>query len=89
MAKQTVQPLPHSWYIEDWPPYVVPGNPSRGRHLVLMHQDELIACGALARIGRRKVLLGAGFAVFLAKSVGRVAGFEIAPNRKSLSSTAA
>lgn len=51
MARQIVQPLPHSWYINDWPPYVVPGNPSRGRHLVRMYQDELIACGALAQLG--------------------------------------
>jgi hypothetical protein len=23
-----------TWYIDDWPPYVVPGNPSRGRQLM-------------------------------------------------------
>jgi hypothetical protein len=64
MAKQTVLPLPHSSYIDDWPPYVVPGNASRARHLVSMYQSELVACGALIRIGRRKTVLGAGYAVF-------------------------
>jgi hypothetical protein len=82
MAKQTVQSLPHSWFIEDWPPYVVPGNPSRARRLVRVYQTELIACGALVRIGRRLALLGAGYAVFLAKGAKRVERFEIPPNRK-------
>jgi hypothetical protein len=86
MAKLTVQPLPHSWYIDDWPPYVVPGTPSRARHLVRMYQAELVACGALVRIGRRKTVLGAGYAIFLAKGASRVEGFEIAPNRKATAS---
>jgi hypothetical protein len=87
MAKQAVQPLPHSWCIEDWPSYVAPGNASRGRHLVRMHQNELVACGALTRIGRRLTVLGAGYAVFLTRGMSRVDGFEIAPNRKASASS--
>ena len=48
-----------------------------------MHQNELIACGALTRIGRRLTILGVGYAVFLVKGMSRVDGYEIAPNRKS------
>lgn len=88
MVKQAVQPLPHSWCIEDWPSYVAPGNATRGRHLVRMHQNELIACGALTRIGRRLTILGVGYAVFLTKGMSRVQGFEIPPNRKLKDSVA-
>jgi hypothetical protein len=83
MAKQTILPLPHSWYIDDWPPHVVPGNASKARYLIRAYETELIACGALTRIGRRKTILGAGYAVFLAKGMRRVQGLEIPPNRKT------
>jgi hypothetical protein len=57
------------------------GNASKARYPMRAHETELIACGALTRIGRRKAILGAGYAVFLAKGLRRVPGFEIAPNR--------
>jgi hypothetical protein len=36
------------------------------------------------RIGRKRVVRGAGYAVFLAKGASRVEGFEIAANRDSI-----
>jgi hypothetical protein len=86
MAKNDVEKLPHSWRMDDWPDEVFPGNKSRARRLVYMHEDELIACGALTRIGRYKVILGAGFSVFLNKQSHRVKDFHIAPNRKHAAS---
>jgi hypothetical protein len=46
-----------------------------------MYQDELIACGALVRVGRKLVIIGAGYAVWLQKGAARVKNYEIAPNR--------
>jgi hypothetical protein len=46
-----------------------------------MHRDELRDAGALTRIGRDLVILGAGYSAWLQKQVNRVDGFEIAPNR--------
>ncbi len=73
-------PLPHSWPVSDWPPGVYPGRANSARWLVRSHRDELMACGALVRVGRELVVLGEGFARFLARKIDRVEGFEIAPN---------
>ena len=81
MAKTTVEKIPHSWTIEDWPAAVYPCRASRGRYIIRMHSSELVACGALTRVGRDLVVLGYGYAAWLQKQSGRVANFEIAPNR--------
>jgi hypothetical protein len=73
--------IPHSWSVEDWPTTVYPHRPSRGRYIVRAHRDELTTCGALTRIGRDLVVLGAGYAAWLQKQSSRVANFDIAPNR--------
>jgi hypothetical protein len=69
------QPLPHSWCLQDWPKGVYPDRPSAARNLVRKHRSELVACGALTRVNRRLVILGAGFAVFLASKMSRVQGY--------------
>jgi hypothetical protein len=48
---------------------------------VRTHRAELIQCGALCRIGRNLTIIGEGYATFLACKMGRVADYEIAPNR--------
>jgi hypothetical protein len=78
---QKLSPVPHSWPIEDWPPNVYPCRASRGRYIVRAHRNELVAAGALTRIGRDLVVLGAGYSAWLAKQSSKVDGFEIAPNR--------
>jgi hypothetical protein len=82
MSKPKVQPLPHSWLVNDWPATVSPGRPNAGKNLVRAHRQELIACGALVRIGRELTIIGEGYAQFLARKAGRVAGYDIAPNRR-------
>lgn len=76
-----VSPVPHSWPITLWPPEVYPNDPSKGRYIVRAHRKELVAAGALTRIGRDLVVFGAGYSKWLAKQSGRVAGFEVAANR--------
>jgi len=74
--------VPHSWDIEHWPPSVYPHTPNRGRYVVRSHRSELLNDGALTRVGRDLVIIGAAYAKFLAKRAEHVAGYDIAPNRE-------
>jgi hypothetical protein len=74
-------PLPHSWLFSNWPAGVAPGGESRGRYLFRVFKRELIAAGAITRIGRQVVFLGAGYARFLESRIGEVDGYEIQMNR--------
>lgn len=76
-------PAPHSWPIDQWPDHVHPGHAGKGRYLVRAHQDELVAAGALVRLGRTRVVIGSAYTRWLASKGGAVAGFEIAPNRRT------
>jgi hypothetical protein len=73
-------PLPHSWLFAPWPEGVAPGNQTRARYLFRTRRRELIACGAVTRIGRQIVFLGAGYARFLESQIGAVDGYEIKMN---------
>ncbi len=73
---------PHSWGIEDWPASVFPHTPSRARYLVRANKDELIAAGALSRVGRELVVLGGKYTKWLEKRAAHVPGYEIAANRE-------
>jgi hypothetical protein len=73
-------PLPHSWTLGAWPEGVAPGSESRARYLFRMHKRELIACGALTRIGRQVIFLGNGYARFLQNRIDWVDGFDIPMN---------
>jgi hypothetical protein len=81
MSKSKVSSMPHSWRLADWPDHVTPNKPGAAKHLVRAHRAELIACGALIRIGRDITILGEGFAQFLARQAKRVDNYIIAPNR--------
>jgi hypothetical protein len=81
MSKPKAAPLPHSWMVSDWPPDVAPNRTSAAKHWVRIHKAELIECGALCRVGRNLTILGEGYATFLARKLGRVDGYDIAPNR--------
>jgi hypothetical protein len=70
-----------SWSLNDWPPDVYPGTSSKARYIVRVHRDELVKCGALARVGRDLVLLGDRYAKWLQRRSSQVPEFECAPNR--------
>ena len=78
---QPAQPAPHSWAIPNWPSHVYPHNSDKGRYLVRSNRTSLVRAGALIRVGRDLVVLGAGYSKWLASQSDRVDGFEIAPNR--------
>jgi hypothetical protein len=86
--KNAVPKLPHSWGFEDWPDGVWPGK-ARARYVVRANRAELMRCGALSRPGRELVVLGAGYAYWLARASDRVEGFDIAPNRSAQDAAAA
>jgi hypothetical protein len=81
MSKAKVSPMPHSWMVSNWPPDVAPNRTSAGRNLIRKHRHELIACGALVRIGRDLTMLGEGYAIFLARKASRAGHYKVARNR--------
>jgi hypothetical protein len=75
------QPLPHSWSLESWPQHVYPHSPGRARYICRAHRNELLAAGALTRVGRDLVVFGAQYQAWLQSQTPRVSDFQIAPNR--------
>ena len=88
MAKQVVESIPPNWEISRWPANVFPHDATRAKSFVRRHHKELMACGAISRIGRFRVILGAGYAAFLAKGISRVDGYDMPANRKQESAAA-
>lgn len=72
---------PHSWDLENWPAGVYPGSESRARYLLRAYRGELVAAGALTRIGREIVVLGAPYVRWLASRVTEVPDFVAGPHR--------
>ena len=81
MANKVSPVLPHSWCVTEWPATIYPHHPSKGRYIVRAFRRELVAAGALTRVGRDLVILGAGYSAWLSKRADKVDGFTIAPNR--------
>ena len=70
-----------SWAVKKWPTNVFPGCPGRGRRVVREHRTELLKAGAIARVGRELVVIGARYQKWLEKQATNVPGFECAANR--------
>ena len=79
MAKSK-NPIPHSWPINAWPASVFPGSPQRGAYVCRANRQELMNCGAIARVGKTLVIIGSRYERFLELRTADVAGFQIAPN---------
>jgi len=60
-----VQLAPHSWDIEHWPAHVWPHENSRARYVARALRNELIAAGAMCRVGRELVFIGAAYTRWL------------------------
>jgi hypothetical protein len=82
-AQTTATPqLPHDWTIKTWPRDVYPYDGGRARHLLRVNEMALLKAGALTRIGHEIVVLGAGYARWMAANAVRVnAEYEVAANR--------
>lgn len=81
MAKPTATSLPHDWTFNCWPTDVFPYQGSRAKHLVRQNQGALLAAGALTRIGKHLVILGAGYSKWLASNAVRVETYDVPANR--------
>jgi hypothetical protein len=81
VSRNLVHPVPHSWSIRAWPAGVYPNDPKRGLYLVREHKSDLLASGALSRIGRELVVIGHRYSRWLERNASRVPEYEIAPNR--------
>ncbi len=81
MASNKLPSIPHSWPLDEWPSHVYPCKSSKAKYVTRAHRDELVAAGALVRVGRDLVVMGAPYSAWLAKQGSRVNGFELAMNR--------
>ena len=70
----------HSWTLMGWPTDVYANDANRARYIVRVHRAELLAAGALSRIGRQIVVLGLPYTSWLARHASRVEGFSPAIN---------
>jgi hypothetical protein len=82
LAHSATVRAPHSWDIEHWPSAVYPHTSDKGRYLIRANRDSLLAAGALTRVGRDLVIIGAYFSKWLSSQAARVAPYEIAPNSR-------
>jgi hypothetical protein len=73
--------VPYSWTFDTWPADVFPYTGSKARHIVKTHGGELRAAGALTRPTKKLVILGAGYAKWLASKGNRVVEFDVVANR--------
>ena len=72
---------PESWDVKEWSPTDFPHSAARAKHLIRQYRDELVEAGALVRIGRCLVIIGAPYRDWLGKHTHGVAGYMIPPNR--------
>jgi hypothetical protein len=79
--KPNVNAVPATWTIADWPADVYPCKPDRGRQLVRKYEAELTRCGALARIGKVKVIFGAEYMGWMHGQANRVTGYVLPMNK--------
>jgi hypothetical protein len=84
VSRSSPAAVPHSWSIADWPLSVYPNDSRRGRYLVREHKGDLLASGALSRVGRELVVLGPRYFRWLERQASRVPDFECAANAVSV-----
>lgn len=69
------------WGKKTWPPEVWPHNLNRADYLIRTRRAELLAAGAICRVGREIVVIGPRYTRWLERQASRVPDFEIAPNK--------
>lgn len=74
-------PTPHSWSLKDWPSDHYPNDTRKARYLVRANRDELTAAGALVRVGRELVIIGAPYVRWMQKKGASVPGYECPANK--------
>ncbi len=57
--------VPHSWEFDTWPADVWPHASKRAQWIARAYRKELIAAGALTRVGKTLVFIGAPYTCWL------------------------
>lgn len=78
-ARRTAANLPHSWELDSWEtvaPDVWPHTTARAKWIARAYRKQLVAAGALSRVGRCIVILGAGYARWLENRAAEVTEYK-------------
>jgi hypothetical protein len=75
-TQNTAALAPHSWDFEHWPSHVYPHSENRARWLLRSKRAELLAAGAVVRVGREFVFIGAKFTRWLQMNACAVPNFK-------------
>lgn len=67
---------PHSWEIDTWPASVWPHDSGRAQWVCRAYRKQLIAAGALSRVGYRLVILGMQYTHWLESRVPEVSEYK-------------
>jgi hypothetical protein len=66
---------PHSWDLDSWPEGVWPHDPGRAKWVCRAYRGELIAAGALSRVGYRVIVIGGGYTRWLESRAPAVSAY--------------
>ena len=77
---QSVPTVRNFWSVGCWPSDVFPGDANPAHYFVRVHRAELLAAGALSRVGRQRVNLGPSYTGWLAGPRPRVEDISPAVN---------
>lgn len=68
--------VPHSWDLSNWPAQVWPNDPKRAAWIIRSNKTELIAEGALARVGKTRIVIGHPYSRWLERRTTRFAEYQ-------------
>jgi hypothetical protein len=79
---KSATPNPHSWDIATWPTEVWPHEKKRAQWIARAYRKELIAAGAMSRVGKTLVFIGAPYTRWLERRARHVV--EYASNNAAI-----
>ena len=68
--------VPRSWELRTWPPAIWPHTAKRAQWIGRAYRDELLAAGAITRIGPTLVFIGAEYETWLKLRANHVVEFQ-------------
>jgi hypothetical protein len=68
--------VPRSWELNTWPPEIWPHNRKRASWIGRAYRKELIAAGAVTRVGQILVFIGAKYESWLERRAHHVVEFQ-------------
>jgi hypothetical protein len=82
---ESKQPSPAaSFAVSRWRPDVWPGDQRKADRVVRQFRAELVAAGALVRVGRELIILEARYEAWLSRHDSEVENFDVAANRRRM-----